>query len=95
MILELEAKLSGNTCTEDPIVTCVMLDVGILPLELQFLAFQMRLVMLLQPANALEPIEETELPMVTLVRPLQYWNALLPIEVTDVGMVTLVNPVQL
>ena len=37
-------------------------------------------------------MEETELGIVTLVRPLQKENALPPMEVTELGMVMLVSP---
>ena len=49
---------------------------------------------LLQPSNALLPIDVTVAGMVMTVRPVQPLNASLPIDVTLAGMVMLVRPVQ-
>ena len=46
----------------------------------------------LQPVNALEPIEVTELGMVIDVKPLQPSNALEPIEVTELGITVFLHP---
>ena len=46
----------------------------------------------LQPSNAELPIEVTELPIVTDVKPKHQRNALSPIEVTELGMVIDVKP---
>ena len=49
---------------------------------------------LVHSENAPSPIEETEVPMVTEVRPVQPLKAQLPIEVTELGMVIEGRPVQ-
>ena len=69
VIFEPARKLSGNISTSLPIVTVEMLDFGISTIEEQFFAFQIRLVKPLQPEKAKSPIEVTELPIVTDVRP--------------------------
>jgi hypothetical protein len=47
-----------------------------------------------QPLKAELPIEVTELPMVTEVRPMQEEKALLPIVFTELGIVTEERPLQ-
>ena len=46
------------------------------------------------PLNAFSPIDVTELPIVTEVRPVQFAKASYPIDVTELGMVISVSPVQ-
>ena len=53
----------------------------------QFFAFQFTVFKLLQPKNALFPIEVTALPIVTDLKPLLL-KASSPIEVTELPMVT-------
>lgn len=52
------------------------------------------LVRLEHPLKAFWPIDVTELPMVTEVRPLQSQKAAAPMDVTELGMVTEVRLVQ-
>ena len=94
VILEPDTKPEGSTSTLEPIVTWVILDLVMFPIDEQFLAFQINLVSE-QLLNASFPMEMTEEPIVTLASPVQSWNALSPISVTELGMVTLVSPVQL
>ena len=47
-----------------------------------------------QPLKAELPIEVTDLPIVTEVRPMQEEKALLPIKFTELGMLTEVRPRQ-
>ena len=50
---------------------------------------------LLQLLNASLPMEVTDLPMITLVRPLHHLKALEPIEVTEFPVTTPFRPLQL
>ena len=71
IILEPETKLFGKVSTPDPMVTFVIFIFGISPIVEQFLAFHVSSAKLLQPENALSPIEETKMGIVTLVSALQ------------------------
>ena len=50
------------------------------------------LVKLVQPSNALLPINVTELGMLTLVKPLQPKNAMSPISVTELVIIVFLHP---
>ena len=62
--------------------------------SVQFFAFHVTEVKLLQPLKALRPMLVTLLGMVTEVKPVQPWKASIPMLVTLLGIVTEVKPVQ-